>query len=107
MYCHLVAVEVGVERLAHERMQLDRLSFNEHRLERLDPKAMQRRRSVQQDRMLLDDVTENVPHLRTAPLDHALGGLDVLGGVDIDEPLHHERLEQLEGHDLGQPALVQ
>ena len=33
---HLVAVEVGVERLADERMDLDRLALDEHRLERLD-----------------------------------------------------------------------
>src|SRR5207248_7031014 len=49
----------------------------------------------------------HVPHLRATTLDHALGGLDVLRQFGIDEPLHHERLEQLEGHELGQAALVQ
>ena len=33
---HLVAVEVGVERRAHERMNTDGLALDEHRLERLD-----------------------------------------------------------------------
>src|SRR6266508_112213 len=36
MHGHLVAVEVGVEGRAHQRMQLDRLALDQHRLERLD-----------------------------------------------------------------------
>ena len=43
---HLVAVEVGVEGRADQRMQLDRLAFDQHRLERLDAEAVQRRRAV-------------------------------------------------------------
>ena len=42
-----------------------------------------------------------------AAVDHALGGLDVLRVLEVHEPLHHERLEQLERHDLRQAALVQ
>ena len=57
--------------------------------------------------MLPDDALEDVPHLGPAPLDHALGGLDVLGQLGVDEPLHHEGLEEFERHELGQPALVQ
>ena len=57
--------------------------------------------------MLLDDVFEHVPHLRAPTLDHALGGLDVLRQLEIDETLHHERLEQFERHQLRQTALVQ
>ena len=36
-----------------------------------------------------------------------LARLDVLGVVEVDEPLHDERLEELERHLLGQAALVQ
>jgi hypothetical protein len=32
---HLVAVEVGVEGVAHERVHLDRLALHQHRLESL------------------------------------------------------------------------
>ena len=60
---HLVAVEVGVERRADERMDLDRLAFDEHRLERLDAEPVERRRAVEEHRMILDDLFENVPHL--------------------------------------------
>ena len=104
---HLVAVEVGVERRAHERVDLDRLALDEHGLERLDAEAVERWRPVQEHRVLLDDLFEHVPHLRAGALDHALGRLDVLRVLEVDEPLHDERLEQLERHLLRQPALLQ
>ena len=104
---HLVAVEVGVEGGADERVDLDGLALDEHRLEGLDAEAVQRRCPVEQHRVLLDDVVEDVPHLGLAPLDHALGRLDVLGQLGVDQPLHDEGLEELERHELGQAALVQ
>ena len=104
---HLIAVEVGVERRAHQRVDLDGLALDEDRLEGLDAEAVQRRCTVEQHRVLLDDVFEHVPHLRAATLDHALGRLDVLRQLGVDQALHHERLEQLERHQLGQTALVQ
>ncbi|CAB4993013.1 unannotated protein [freshwater metagenome] len=57
--------------------------------------------------MLFDDVFEDVPHLGAATFDHALGRLDVLRQLLVDEALHDEGLEQLEGHELRQTALVQ
>ena len=56
--------------------------------------------------MLLDDLLEHVPDLGDHRVDHLLGRLDVLHRLALDEPSHDERLEQLEGHQLGQPALV-
>ena len=38
---HLVTVEVGVERRANERVDLDGLALDQHRLERLDAETMQ------------------------------------------------------------------
>ena len=73
---HLVAVEVGVERRADERVQLDRLALDQHRLERLDAEAVQRRRAVQEHRVLLDHFLEDVPDLGTLLLDQLLGALD-------------------------------
>ena len=104
---HLVPVEVGVERRADERVDLDGLALHEHRLECLDTQSVERRCAVQHDRVLTDDLFEHVPHLRTGALHHALGALDVLRQRLVDQPLHHERLEQLERHLLGQTALVQ
>ena len=73
---HLVAVEVSVERRADERVQLDRLAFDQYRLERLDTEAVQRRRTVQHARVLADDFFEDIPDLRALTLDQALGRLD-------------------------------
>src|SRR6185437_6809832 len=75
--------------------------------ESLDAEAVQRRRPVQQDRVLGDDLFEDVPHDRLRALHHPLGGLDVLRVVQVNEALHHERLEQLQRHLLGQAALVE
>ena len=104
---HLVAVEVGVERLADQRVDLDGLALDQDRLEGLDAEAVQGRGPVEQHRVLADDLLEHVPDLGPGTLDHALGRLDVLRVGEVDQPLHHERLEQLQGHLLGQPALVQ
>ena len=104
---HLVAVEVGVERVADERVHLDRLALDEHRLERLDAEAVERRRAVEQHRVLGDDLLEHVPDLGDHRLDVLLRRLDVLDGLPLDEPAHDERLEELERHQLRQPALVQ
>src|SRR5438876_2547753 len=61
---HLVAVEVGVERGADERMNPDRLALDEHRLERLNAQAVERGRAVQEHRMVLDDLLEDLVYLR-------------------------------------------
>src|SRR6185295_5529869 len=104
---HLVTVEVGVERRADERMQLDRLAFDEHGLERLDAEAVQRGLAVQENRMLADDFLEDVPDFRAFALDQALRGLDGRRVATDLQLLEDERLEELERHLLGQAALVQ
>ena len=104
---HLVAVEVRVERVADERVDLDRLALDEHRLEGLDAQTVERRGAVEEHRVLVDDLFEDVPDLRDHRVDHLLGRLDVLDGLALDEAGHDERLEQLERHQLRQAALVQ
>ena len=104
---HLVAVEVRVERGADERVDLDRRALDEDRHERLDAEAVERRGAVQQDRVVLDDLLEDVPDLGPDALDDALRALDVVGEALLDELAHDERLEQLERHLLGQAALVE
>ena len=78
---HLVAVEVCVEGGAHERVQLDGLALDEHRLEGLDAQTVQRGGTVQQHRVLGDDLFQHVPHVAGAAVDGALGGFDVGGGT--------------------------
>ena len=104
---HLVTVEVGIEGRADQRVQLDRLAFDQHRLERLDAEPVKRRRPVQQNRVLADHFVQYVPDLFPLLFDIFLRlfqghgeALGVEAGVD-------ERLEQLERHLLRQAALVQ
>ena len=103
---HLVAVKVGIERRADQRVQLDSAPFDQHRLERLDAQPMQGGRPVQHHRPVLDDVFKDVPDLGRGTLDHPLGGLDVGSQGAQHETVHDERLEQLQGHSLGEAALV-
>src|SRR5213082_3287151 len=57
--------------------------------------------------MLCDHLFEDVPDLLGHRVDVLLRRLDVLHGLPLDEPAHDERLEELERHQLGQPALVE
>src|SRR5882762_6266277 len=104
---HLIAVEVRVERRAHERMDPDRLAFHQHRLERLDAQAVQRRRAVQEHRVILDDFFQDLVHLRRLLFDDLLGPLDRLGDPLLHQLVNDEGFEQLHRHRLGEPALVQ
>ena len=104
---HLVAVEVGVERRADERMQLNGLALDEHRLESLDAQAVQRRRAVQEHRMLADHLVEDIPDFRLLLLHQLLCLLDRRGMALRVQARIDERLEQLERHLLRQAALMQ
>src|SRR5207247_10717903 len=88
-------------------MDADGLALDQHRLERLDAAPMERRRAVEQHRMLADHLFEDVPHLGPLELDHLLGLLDRGDEPALFELVVDERLEELERHLLGQPALVQ
>src|SRR5690606_38661027 len=104
---HLVTVEVGVVRSTHQRVQLDRLTFDQYRLECLDTQTVQSRCTVEQHGMFTDDFGKNVPNLGQLALDHLLGGLD--GGCHAAhfQLAENERFEQLQGHLLRQTALMQ
>ena len=107
MYRHLVAVEVGVESGANQRMDLDGAPVDEDRLERLDAKAVQGRCAVDEHGTGLDHLVQYVPHLWPRPLYDAFGHLDVVRHPPRHEGVHDERLEELQGHALGQAALVE
>src|SRR5579862_3068470 len=104
---HLVAVEIGIERRADQRMKLDRLAFDQHRLESLDAETMQGRRAVEQHRMLADHLVEDIPNLGLFLLDELLGLLHRSRQTLGVEPRIDERLEQFERHLLRQSALMQ
>src|SRR3954463_96255 len=68
---------------------------------------VQRRRAVQQHRMLADDLFEDVPDLGTLLLHHLLRRLDGVDVAALFQLVVDERLEQLERHLLRKTALVQ
>ena len=107
MHGHLVAVEVGVVGGADERVELDGLALDQDRLERLDAEAVQRGGAVQEHRVLVDHLVEDVPHLRPFLLHHLLRALDGGDEAALLELVVDERLEQLERHLLRQTALMQ
>ena len=104
---HLIAVEVGVIGDAYQRMELNRLALDQHRLEGLNSQPMQGGRAVQQHRMFADNLIEDIPDILALLLDHLLGALDGRDVALFFELAVDERLEQLQRHLLGQAALMQ
>ena len=103
---HLVAVKVGIERRAHQRVDLDGLALDQHRLEGLNPQPVQRGSAIEQHRVVADNVFEDVPYHGLLPLHHFLGGLDRGAVAGLLQTVIDEGLEELERHFLGQAALV-
>ena len=98
---HLVTVEVGVEGGADERMDLDGLALDQHRLEGLDAETMERWRAVEQHGVVLNDLLERIPDNVLLAVDHFLGRLDRADVLVILQPAVDEWLEELERHLLG------
>ena len=107
MYRHLIAVEVSVERGADQRVNLDGLAFDQHRLERLNAEAVEGWCAVQKYRVVLDDLFQDVPNNRFLLLHHFLGLLDGGAMSGLLEPVVDKWLEEFERHLLGQTTLVQ
>ena len=97
---HLVAVEVGIERGANERMQLNSLAFDQHGLERLNTEPMQGGRAVQQHGMLSNHLIQYIPHLGTLFFDQPFRALDGRRRATLFQLVEDERLEQLQCHLL-------
>src|SRR5260370_2677267 len=104
---HLIAVEIGVEGRAGQRMQLDGLALRQHGLKSMNTQAMQSWSAVEQNGMVLDDFFENVPHHWVLLLHQFLGLLDGGAMAALLEAVIDEGLEELQRHLLGKTALVQ
>src|SRR4051794_18491426 len=104
---HLIAVEVGIESFAHQRMKLNGVAFDEDRLERLNAHAMERGRTIEEHRMIADHLFEDIPHFIILALEHFLRTFDRIGVSEFLQPANDERLIQLERDLLRQAALMQ
>ena len=88
-------------------MNLDGLAFHQYRLKSLNAEAVKRRRAIQQHRMVLNHLFQDVPHDGLLLLHHFLGLLDGGAVSSLLQTVIDERLEQLQRHLLRQAALVQ
>ena len=104
--CHLVAVKVGIVGGADQGVEAECTAFHQDRLEGLDAQTVEGRCTVEENRVLLDDILESVPHLGALLVHHLLGGLDVVGNAVFHQLLHDEGAEQLDGHFLRHTALI-
>ena len=107
MHGHLVAIKVRVVRGANQRMNPNRLAFDQHRLKGLYRKTVQRGSAVQQHRMPLGYLLQNIPHLGCLALNQFLGRAHRVHIAELLEAPNDERLEQHKRHLLGQTALMQ
>ena len=90
---HLIAVEVGVVSSTYQRMQLKSTAFYQNWLKRLNAQSMQRRRTVQQNRMVFDYNIQRIPNLGAGTFHHFSGVFDIRRRSGIYQALHNERLE--------------
>src|SRR4051812_45282233 len=104
---HLIAVEVGIESFAHQRMKLNGVALHKDRLERLNSHAVERRRAIEEHGMIADHLFEDVPHLIILALEHFLRAFDGIGMPKLLQSANDERLIQLERDLLRQTALMQ
>src|SRR6185437_1341036 len=82
-------------------------AFHQHRLECLNAEAVQRGSAVEQNRVILNHLFENVPNHRILLLHQFLGLLDGGAMAALLEAMIDKRLEQFQRHLLGKTALVE
>jgi hypothetical protein len=90
---HLVTVKVRIKSGAYQRMQLNGLAFYQDWLKRLNTQPMQSRRPVQHDRVLTNDIFQDVPHDRTFVFDLTFRSLYRAGNTHYLQLVEDERLE--------------
>ena len=107
VHSHLVAVKIGVERGANQRMDTDGLALNKHRLKSLNAETVKGGSAIEHHGMLANHVFENVPYDGILLLDHFLGLLDGRAVAMSFELVVDKGLEKLQRHFLGQAALME
>src|ERR1700730_8038007 len=107
VYRHLVAVEIGIECSANERMQLDGLTFDQFWFKSLDAETVERRRPVQHHRMLTNHFIEDIPDFGLFLFDKFLRLFDGRRQPFCIKPSIDEGLEELERHLLWQTTLME
>ena len=87
-------------------MQLKGTAFYQHRFKCLDTQTVQCGRTVQQNRMVMNDIFQSIPYFCGSTVYHLSGALDIGNDLCIDQTLQYEGLEQFQCHFLRQTALI-
>ena len=87
-------------------MELDSLTLDQLGLVGLDTESVERRGTVEENGVTLDDILQDVEDDRLATIDDALCALDGLDDTAVDEATDDEGLVELGSHVLRQTALV-
>jgi hypothetical protein len=106
MDTHLVPVEVSVKSRTDEGMDLDGFSFYQLRHKGLDAETVKGRCTVQENRMVFDDLIQVLPDFRRGLFQDLPGSLEGIYHIFFD-PVEQEGFEEFDGHLFGDPALVQ
>ena len=88
-------------------MQLNRLTFNQNWLKRLNTKSVQGWRAVQENRVLTNHFSQDIPDLCCLALHHFLRSLDSSRESATLQLAENKWLEQLQRHFLGKTTLMQ
>ena len=89
---HLVTVKVGVECRTCQRVQLDSFTFDHFRLESLNTQTVQGRSTVQQYRVSLHYMFQDIPNHRLFAVYDFLCRLNSLNDTTFDEFANNKRL---------------
>ena len=104
---HLVTVKIRVESGTGQRVQLDRLALNHFRLEGLDTQTVERRSSVQKDRMAFHHVFKDIPNNRFALVDDFLRGFYRFHDSTLNQLANDKWLVQFSRHVFRKTTLVE
>ena len=107
MHRHLVTIEIGIKCCTNQRMQLNRLSFNQDGFKCLYAESVKGRRSIQQDTVLLDNLVQAVPYLRRLFFHEFLSLLQGGGQAFFLQLVVDEGFEEFQGHHFRESALVE
>ena len=103
---HLVTIEVSVEASTHQGVQTNGLTFHKLGLESLNTETVQRRSTVEQYGVPLQDVLENFPHNGFLTVDNLFCTLDCLHQSTLKKFANDVWFEELSGHILRQTTLM-
>lgn len=87
-------------------MQTDRTAFDQLRLKRLDAQTVQCRRTVQEDRVIINDLVPRRPRRADLAVDQLLRCFRLPGDALVHNFIDNKRLIQLNCHFTRNSALI-